>query len=498
MGKIFFPFSLFIHIIGGELIFITMKKSKFISSYLLLVAVIGTLALSGCREKTPEETVKRYDGVELTYYKVFDDSEIIEPIIREFETSHPGLKIHYKKFSDFDEYMNVILNEMAEGEGPDIFSMQNTWFASNRKKIAPLPQEYGTPANFADTFVDTAYQDLVLPDDNGVEQVYGVPMTVDTLALYYNKDHFEDRLPEKGKPSTTWQGIKEDVIALNKEDNSFDRFEVSGIAMGRSDNISRSVDILYLLFLQYGVEFYNENISEAIFAGQQNADVSYPGLKALDFYISFADPAQKHFSWNELVVDDDSEGMEIEAFAEGKVSMIIGYSYTYDYILDYIDLLDSRGLNTIDENAIRVAQIPQLHDPSVSTEKRVTYASYFAETVSRNSENQDLAWEFLVELTTRENLEYYFDKTHKPTSRRDMIEDQKKDPDYGIFVSQIGYAESFPVIDYNVYKEIFSDTINRANSGGINRSDLVLAQDLVNELLPEEGYLVPKVEVDES
>lgn len=465
-------------------------------SVTLLFLFLAGVFLSSCRTKDPEETKKNYDGVELTYYKVFDDEEILEPIIDEYEGDHPGLKINYRKFSDFDEYQKTILNEMSEGEGPDIFSMQNTWFASNYRKLTPMPEEFGTVNDFAETFVDVAYKDLVRVDEEGYERVFALPMTVDTLALYYNKEHFEDKIPTQGKPSETWEGIKEDVVKLNKTDNSFSRFEVSGIAMGRADNISRGVDLLYLLFLQYGVDFYNENLSEATFAGRRG-DGEYPALQALKFYTSFADPESKYYCWNELTADDDI-GEEVQAFAEGKVSMIAGYSYTYGDILNEIELLQSEGVKTIDTDAIKVTTIPQLYDPKISTEKRVTYASYFAETVSRNSENPELAWDFLIFLTSKKNLEYYFDKLHKPTSRRDMIEDQKKDPLFGVFAAQIGFAESFPIIEYYRFKEIFNDVINKSAEEKADRAELIDAQDLISEMLPEEGYIVPKKEKDEG
>ncbi|MBD3341667.1 MAG: extracellular solute-binding protein [Candidatus Lokiarchaeota archaeon] len=478
--------------------FIKMFNFKKATIYPVILSILFNFGLTGCRKKEAPPPQESYEGIELTYYKVFDDSDIIEPMIAQYEADHPGLEIHYKKFSDFNEYQRTILNEMAEGEGPDIFSMQNTWFTSNYRKLMPMPETLGDPSAFEATFVNVAYDDLVRTDENGIESVYGLPMTVDTLALYYNENHFEDRIPERGRPSNTWEGIKEDVVLLNKEDNSFDRFEVSGIAMGRADNIDRAVDILYLLFLQYGVDFYNENISEAIFAGQQGGEFAYPALEALDFYTGFADPDQKHYSWNEFTADDDSEYKEIESFAGGDVSMIIGYAYTYDIILEAIDSLDSKGFKTIDKDSIRIASVPQLYDPAVSSEKRVTYASYFAETVSRTTEYPDLAWDFLIFMTSKENLDYYFEKTNNPTSRRDMIQDQEKDPIYGVFASQIGYAESFPILDYYTYKDIFSEVVSRANIEGTARSDLVYAQDQINLMIPEEGILVPEAEIEET
>lgn len=456
-----------------------------------LIAIVSTLALSGCRVKKPGTPAKDYSGIELNYYKVFDDEDVIQPYISKFEASHPGLKINYKKFSDFSEYQQLVLNELADGEGPDIFSMQNTWFTSNYKKIVPMPGGYGGVEGFADTFVDVAYKDLVRPDENNVEQVYGLPMTVDTLALYYNKDQFEDALPERGKPSDTWEGIKDDVAQLNKEDTSFDRFEVSGIAMGRADNISRAVDILYMLFLQYGVDFYNKDISAATFAQLDSFLSDFPAENAVELYTSFADPKQKNYSWNEFTVDDDSPEQEIEAFVRGDVSMIIGYAYTYDLIMNQMNVLRNDGVKVIDADAVKVAPIPQVYDPDTSSEKRVAYASYFAEAVSRNSEHPDLAWEFLVFLSEKDNLEDYFNDTNKPTSRRDLIEKQKKDPTFGVFASQAGYAESFPIVDFYRYEEIFSDLIFKVNGGANIANALGSAQKLINQMIPKAG-IIPK------
>lgn len=461
--------------------------------------VFSANLLAGCRTKTPPAALKSYNGVELTYYKAFDGSDVYQPLINEYLIKHPGLKINYRKFSDFEEYQKTVINEMADGKGPDIFSMQNSWFTSNKGKITPMPANQGTSEDFTTVFVDTAFKDLVLTDDDGKEQVYGLPMTVDTLALYYNKDHFQDRLPNPGKPAKTWEGIKAQIPALNKlnPDNP-EEFEVAAIAMGISTNIDRAVDILYLLFMQYGVIFYNDEISKSTFAGMQGKMDNYPAIKAMEFFASFADPQEKHYSWNENVIDPDESGKEVAAFALGKVSMIIGYSYTYDQIINEIGVLKSKGLKTIDKTAVKVASIPQMYDPDASKEKRITYANYFAETVSRNCKNPDVAWDFLVFLTSKDSLKYYFSKAHKVTSRRDMIEDQKKDPIYGIFASQIGYAESFPIIDYYRYRDLFSESITKANNDGANKSELTYVQDLINEMLPKEGFLKTKKTEEET
>lgn len=459
-----------------------MNISRKLCYYFLIVLI--SLSLFGCKKKV-QAPQRNYTGVELVYYKMFDDSDTIQPIINDFVATHPGLKIHYRKFNDFAEYESLILNEMAEGEGPDIFSMPNTWFASNYRKLTPVPSSFGTPKDFAATFVDVAYRDLVRGDANGIESIYGVPMYVDTLALFYNKGHFEDQIPQRGRPSATWEGIKEDVYLLNKPTDEDGVFDVSGIAMGLEANVSRSLDIWYLLLLQNGADFYNENMSRVTFASKK---ADYPALSALELYSSFADPLKKNYAWSEKMTNE-YPGDELEAFADGRVSMIVGYSYYYDLIMDYISKYKGRGEIPVPKSMVKVAPIPQIYDPNISTQKRVAYANYFAETVSRNSDYPDIAWEFLLFLSNRNNLERYNSMTNKPASRRDLISTQSKDPIFGIFASQVGYAESFPVVNRVVFDKVFRSLLDLANTRGATLADLVNAQDVLSRLLPETGVL---------
>lgn len=456
---------------------------KFTALFLILVL---SMSLFGCKKQVSAPQ-KNYNGIELVYYKMFDDSDTMQPIINDYVAKHPGLKIRYRKFTDFNEYENLILNEMAEGEGPDIFSMPNTWFASNYKKLTPVPETYGSPKDFASTFVDVTYKDLVRGDADGVEKIYGVPMYVDTLALFYNKGHFEDRIPQSGRPSATWEGIKEDVYLLNKPSEYPGLFDVSGIAMGRVDNVSRALDIWYLLLLQNGADFYNDNMSRVVFASR-SAD--YPALEAMDLYASFSDSSTKNFSWSEMSTEN-YPGKEIEAFANGSVSMIIGYSYYYQQILDYISKMKGSGEGEVDvsKDMVKIAPIPQIYDPNVSTQKRVAYANYFAEGVSRNSENADIAWDFLLFLSNKKNLQNYNSVTHRPASRRDLIDEQSKDPVYGVFATQVGYAESFPIVNDVVFTKVFTNLITKANENGANLAELVKAQDELSKLLPSTGLL---------
>jgi hypothetical protein len=79
-----------------------------------------------------------------------------------------------------------------------------------------------------------------------------------------------------------------------------------------------------------------------------------------------------------------------------------------------------------------------------------------------------------------------------------MIDNQKQHPIYGVFASQIGFAESFPILDYYVYKNLFINVISNANLSGALQGDLLEAQNIITEMLPDDGLIVPKVEKKEE
>ncbi|MCC6643750.1 hypothetical protein IT411_03295, partial [Candidatus Peregrinibacteria bacterium] len=137
---------------------------RFISLLMLMVLTIGVL--SGClkKDRNTTTTTQKPGQIELVYYKLFDEEDVIKPLIQQYQSLHPNVQIKYKKFTEPDEYYQLLLNELAEGQGPDIFSVPNYWLLRNSKKITPLPPEAFGPQDFEDTFVSVATKDAVFTD----------------------------------------------------------------------------------------------------------------------------------------------------------------------------------------------------------------------------------------------------------------------------------------------------------------------------------------------
>lgn len=461
-----------------------------------VVLVVFLFTFSACRKREPAVSKPVAQPIDLTVYAFDDDYAVLKPFFDDYTSKHPTVRVKtFQKFDDMDVYADTLLNEIADGGGPDILYFPNTWLARNWKKLTPMPVEFGSTDLFEQTYVDVASQDLLHPDETGANRVYGIPISVDTLAIFYNKAQFEDRIPEQGRPSITWDGFKEDVYTLTKSDQSFERFEVAGAALGRADNVRYAVDILYLLMLQYKTQFYNDSFTQAAFSRQQGivneGQSAFPGVDALKLFTSFALANQKNYTWNEYISDPDSDMKEVSAFAKGKVSMIFGYSTTYDDIVKEIETLKTRGVSgSIDASLIRTAPVPQLNDPQTSTEKRVNLAKYFAFGVSRNSSHSKEAWDLITYLGSDDVVSVYNQKTKRPVSRRDLLADSSKDPIFGVFGTQVGFAESPVVYDVPKYVEIFSKAIQMVVDNLSPQQALKAAEDAVTALLPKQGLML--------
>jgi len=445
----------------------------------IVLILFSPLLLSGCKKKCPtasenipgtstyrtdcpyEEAETTGTGLkELDFYFVFDNTDAFQEQIQAFQSANPGVVVRTKKFVNLDEYEDLIINEIAEGEGPDVFMIHNSWMTKHNKKLLPMPLDQPvvmTPELFRQTYFQAAIEDLILD-----EKIYGMPLSIDNLAIYYNKALFKDLLATTDHPGTLWEDITEQVFQLTKRNNSPERFALSGIAMGRGDNISSAVDILYTLMLQYGAKFYDDKEERALFASTETAPsaiLDNPGVEAFTFFTSFALPSYKQYSWNDLITGFSPVEKEVNPFVREKVAMILGYPYLYDVLVTSIQNQQKLGNRHMDADDIGIVPFPQLVSAGEAT-RRDTLASYFPLVVARTSDMPQEAWSLIQFLTTADALQTYHKKTHRPTSRKDMVAEQQTDPLFGAFAFQAPFAKSLKIYDSAAYFKVFSDAID--------------------------------------
>lgn len=373
----------------------------------------------------------------IQFWGVFDDSNDFRSTINAFEQRHPRWRVSYRQFN-FEDYERELLEALASGKGPDIFMLHNTWLPKHQERIAPLPpypkeqkEPLFTLRDFRDQFVEVTERDLVVEDE-----IYGLPLYVDTLALYYNKDIFNAM--GITRPPSRWEEFNETVERITTIEGD-DTITRAGAAIGTAKNINRSTDILSLLLMQSGVPMADPQSGQVSFSRLVNGrDVAHI---ALEYYTDFANPDKRVYTWNNFSF------YSIDAFQQGSAAMMFNYAHQ-------IPILRSKAsrLN------FGVAAMPQLN-----LDAPLNYANYWAATVSKFSNAPLESWKFLVYLTSLEGSIPYLNSTKHPTARRDLIDKQKEDLEIGAFVKQVLTAKSWYQVDNLAIERIMAEMIENVN-----------------------------------
>lgn len=354
------------------------------------------------------------EQVELIWWKTFQDRSDMDKLIEEYQKVRPNVTIKYFK-KNIQDYESELLNAIASGNTPDIFTIHNDWLPKHIDKMAPMPESMMSERQYREAFVDVAAADFIKD-----ARIYAMPLAVDVLALYYNKDI----LGSAGifTPPQTWPEVVSAVQKITQQDTS-GNFTRSAIAMGSSGNVNRSADLLLLLMLQNGTTFYNDNLTAARFdqLTRINDQSFNPGATALDFYTQFARASKRAYTWNSKA--DNS----VDAFAQGKLAMMLSYSYMIPTIKD-----KAPNLNW------GVTGVPQVDNSGL----KINFANYWGEGVSKTSTKQEYAWDFLRFITQRDILAKYYEKVKAPSSRKDLLESQTSDVELGVFAENAITAKS--------------------------------------------------------
>lgn len=347
----------------------------------------------------------KINKVSLTYWGLWEDISVIAPIISDFEKQHPNIKIDYSK-QDIKQYRERLITRSNNGNGPDIFRFHNTWVPQLSDLLLPLPKNTISKEDFDKNYYPVAKNDLI---KNGA--IYGIPLQIDTLNLYINKDLFQ---ASGLNPPTNWIEFVNTARKLTVKDET-NKIKTAGAAMGTYSNITHAPSIVSMLLAQNGVNL--KDISSDIQAASD----------ALNFYSSFALPTSN--------VWDDTLDQSIRAFASGSLAMYFGYSWDFFII------------KAINPNlSFDIYPIPSLPG------RNITIASYWAEGISIKSPHQKEALLFMKYLTLKETEQRLFTEESKtrnfgePYARMELAESLRNSVAY-TFVANAKLAVSSFFVD---------------------------------------------------
>lgn len=111
----------------------------FFSFFLLIVLLITII---GCGQSKAEKEAA--SPVTLKAWAVFEDQDAITNLMDAYRKVHSNVSFDLRLLR-YDEYEDELWQAFAVGEGPDIFSIHNTWIGEYKELISPLPSSLTIP-----------------------------------------------------------------------------------------------------------------------------------------------------------------------------------------------------------------------------------------------------------------------------------------------------------------------------------------------------------------
>jgi len=392
----------------------------------------------------------------LNFWGIGDSQNTYEPIIINFKKFYPKVEITYRGFNTQAEYDRALLESMAQGKGPDVFMVLNSAVPNNTAKIFPMPQTLIPLAQLQSLFPKIVEQDF-FPQ----QTIYGLPLSIDTLALIYNRNFIDQAAIQIPK---TWEDFQGVVKKLTVVDPSRKIVRAGAAIGGSQKNISAAPDILSLLMLQTGTKMISNDFKSATFASPEGRD-------ALRFYTQFSNGINSAYTWNETMPND------LDAFGQESVAMIFNYASSLPEIQKRNPFID-----------YKVAPVPQ---PASAENRSIAYPKYWGYTVSRQSSAPDVAWQFVLFMTTNEaSVRSYLTKTKKPPALDSLIRSEYiNNPELGVFARQALIARSWPQINNIAIGNIFSNMIELVTTNqNTIESAIGKAQEEVSRLMSQRAF----------
>ena len=321
--------------------FLPMLKLRFILSSLVIFSFLLASGF-GCKGlSTEQKTALR--PINLEYWTVYDDVDAMRELITAYRATHPQINVQLRQLKA-EEFYPRLVEALAEDKGPDIVSINNRSIQTFLSKLSPMPASvqdttaYVKKSQLGDETIvatkqagmistlqlDKEYVQVVKNDAVINGKIYGLPLSVDTMALFYNKDLLDRAgVPE---PPKTWEEFQEAVRKITKYDKKTGKILQSGAALGAGNNIPGMDDLLFMLFEQSNVDFVSKSGQAVFHTAPSRMTEETPAMNVMNFYTDFANSSRDTYTWSE------DFGNALDRFVNGSVAFFFGYSYHYPVV----------------------------------------------------------------------------------------------------------------------------------------------------------------------
>lgn len=375
-----------------------------------MVASMSLSLLAGCGQK--EEKGKNSEGKVRLRFATWDDGELLDSqqeCVDKFNESQDEIEVSIEAYgNDFDTKLTA---SMGAGDAPDIMYMWD--YPTYGDILEPLDELIEAEGeDYKNNFFEALW-----PYNSKNDQIYGIPVSVVTSCLYYNKDIFDNAGVEYPTDDWTW----EDLQKASKQIQ--DKVEgVTGFTFGMKT-------------LPYTFEMYLWSNGAAFVDGDGKMDGNINSKEAVEAFQMFQDMEKDGVAYAA------EKGVASE-FLGGNTAMYVDGTWP-------MASLDEAGVN------YGMVQIPKFKGKDASHSVINTCGI----AISRDTEHKEAAWEF-VKYWTGEEMNKYRINTELPALKsvvesEGLEENEKYAPFYKTLENCTGYVPASFIVEE--WSEIDSD-----------------------------------------
>lgn len=380
---------------------------------------------------------------------------------------NPDYRITYR-FVPENTFDNELVNALAEDRGPDIILTFHEKILKNQGKLYPIPYSSFTLRDFQNTFIDGAE---VLKTTKGI---LGIPVAVDPLVLFYNKDIFSNfslvRSPR------LWEEMYGMSRSMTLSEKSTGNIVQATIPLGSFSNVLHSKEIISTMIMQAGGKVVTDTENFVRASINENFNLPYsPGNAALLFFTEFSNPAKVFYTWNRSMPDS------LTSFSAGDSVMFIGFASDYKKIKD-----KNPNLN------FDVGPLPQ----SKGASRPMTFGRILAFAVPKGSPKALSSFGAIFEMMNAGSALPLTKVLNLPPARKDLLSQRPEDPTLDLFYDGAIKSVAWKDTDFVGTNNIFKNMVDGVTSGRIRVEEAVNQaqeelQDLINSATLPSAPIAP-------
>jgi len=389
-------------------------KRKLLFAFLTIFVVV---ALVGCKPKEKEPVTYDPNGelvdfsarltpkTELEIWIDDQDGVYVEALIAAFNEIYPNVKVTHRHMGsvESEDRLKVV---GPTGGGGDIFQFPHDHVATAVTSDLLL----ALPSNIVDLVnerslelgvkISTVQYDPVTkkygPDSGAIAQLYGLPTSIESVGLYYNKKLITE-------PHTTMESLLQDAAVWNAatpEGSSLTNAETGNYYLATSNHWADSY-FMQPFYSAYGYTPFGPNLDDKDNVGLNSTAV----INALNYFRTILKPATTGTGNHNSVTG----GANFEA---GRIPYIIAGPWNMEsYIAAGVDF--------------GVAQFPTININGEAVEMK-TFAGAIVTAVYKYAKNQTDALRWIEFMNSNEAMQLLYDHKNKlPALKTELLSELK-------------------------------------------------------------------------